>query len=103
MFKLFKKRQQSTDASGQLDEVSQTKRWLFKSVATAGVAATAIGGWIGVSSKSKQEIDPQAAYDQDVLPGDKILQGNGFEEISQEETEEMVQMFINDYEHKRQV
>lgn len=103
MFNILKKLKKTTPEDGQLGEVSQTKRWLFKGVATAGIAAATVGGWMGLQSKSKENIDYQAAYDQDVLPGDKILQQNGFEEISREETEEIVQMFVDDYKHKRQV
>lgn len=95
MFKIF-----NTKKS---DGPSQTRRWFFKGVATAGVALASIGGIAAALRQGKTEMDYQAAYDQDVIPGDKILQNNGFEEISQQEKEEMVQMFIDDYENKRQV
>ncbi len=102
MFNVLKKYRKPDQQTEQPDDISQTKRWLFKGAATAGVALAAFGGWIGLRSDKENKINYQAAYDQDVLPGDKILQQNGFEEISKEETETIVQMFIDDYEHKKQ-
>ncbi len=93
MFKLF--------TSNKKDEPSQARRWFFKGVAVAGVAAASTGGIAASLRNGKTEVDYQAAYDEDVLPGDKILQKNGFEEISQQEKDEMVQMFIDDYEDKK--
>ncbi len=102
MFSVFKKYDNSSLKTRRLDEVSQTKRLLFKGAATAGVAFAALGGWVGIRAKNKDKKNYQAAYDQDVLPGDKILKKNGFEEISKNETEAMVKMFIDDYKHKKQ-
>jgi len=95
MFKFFKSTNQ--------DEPSKSRRLFFKGAATAGVALASIGGMAAALRNGKTKIDYQAAYDKDVIPGDKILQQNGFEEIGQEEKEEMVQMFIDDYDKKRQV
>jgi len=95
MFNLFK--------SNNSNEPSQARRWFFKGVATAGVAVASIGGIAAAFRNGKTEMDYQDAYDQDVIPGDKILQKNGFEEISSQEKQEMVQMFIDDYEKKKQV
>ncbi len=96
MFKFFKSTNQ--------DEPSKNRRLFFKGAATAGVALASIGGMTAALRSSKtKKIDYQAAYDKDVIPGDTILQQNGFEEIGQEEKEEMVQMFIDDYDKKRQV
>ncbi len=83
-----------------LDEPSQTRRWFFKGVATAGVAIASIAALGAAFRDGKTDQDYQAAYDRDVIPGDKILQQNGFEEIGQQEKDEMVQMFIDDYENK---
>ena len=93
MLKLFKLR--------NLDESSQTRRWFFKGVATAGVAVASIAGLGAAIRGRKTDVDYQAAYDRDVVPGDKILQQNGFEEIDQQEKDEMVQMLIDDYENKK--
>ncbi len=93
MFKLF--------ASNKKDEPSRTRRWFFKGVATAGIAVASAGAFATSFRNGKSEVDYQAAYDKDVLPGDKVLQKNGFEEISQQEKEEMLQMFIDDYEDKK--
>ncbi len=93
MYKLF--------ASKKTREPSKTRRLFFKGVATAGVAVASAGAFASSLRNGKTEMDYQAAYDQDVLPGDKILQKNGFEEISQQEKEEMLQMFIDDYEDKK--
>ena len=93
MFKLFKFK--------NLDEPSQTRRWFFKGVATAGVAVASVAGLGAAIRGRKTDVDYQAAYDRDVVPGDKILQQNGFEEIDQQEKNEMVQMFIDDYENKK--
>ncbi len=94
MFKLFKSKNQ--------DEPSQGRRLFFKGAATAGVALASLGSMAAALRKGTTKIDYQAAYDKDVIPGDKILQENGFEEISTEEKDEIVQMFIDDYEKKRQ-
>lgn len=102
MFNAIKKRLHSYRQAGESGDVSQARRWLFKGGAAAGVAVATFGGWIGVKAGIKEEMDCQAAYDQDVVPGDKILQHNGFEEISRDETDAMVQMFINDHKHKKQ-
>ncbi|MCP4370478.1 MAG: hypothetical protein GY797_20555 [Deltaproteobacteria bacterium] len=93
MFKVFKAK--------NADGVSQPRRWFFKGVATAGVAIASIAGLGAAVRAGKAEMDYQAAYDKDVIPGDKILQQNGFEEIDQQEKDEMVQMFIDDYENKK--
>tara|TARA_Y100000310_G_scaffold237557_1_gene240838 strand:- start:153 stop:446 length:294 start_codon:yes stop_codon:yes gene_type:complete len=93
MLKLFK--------SKNLDEPLQARRWFFKGNATAGVAITSIAGLGAAIRRGKTDRDYQAAYDRDVVPGDKILQQNGFEEIDQQEKNEMVQMFIDDYENKK--
>ncbi len=85
------------------DGISQPRRWFFKGVATAGVALASVGGLVTAFRGDKQKMDYQAAYDQDVLPGDKIMQNNGFEEISQAEKEEMAQLFTSDYEHSNKV
>jgi hypothetical protein len=105
MFHFLKKYYKSNLSAEPIQEISQTKRLFFKGMATAGVAFAAVGSWKNgwVNSEKKSDKNLQAAYDQDVLPGDEILQNNGFEEISKQETEEMIQMFIDDYEHKRQV
>ena len=85
--------------------ISQSKRLLFKGMATAGMAVAVIASWKNTrkTSKTNDTTNLQAAYDQDVLPGDEVLTKNGFEEISKQETQEIVQMFIDDYEKKRQV
>ncbi|MCP4487204.1 MAG: hypothetical protein GY820_07790 [Gammaproteobacteria bacterium] len=93
MFKLF--------ASKKKSEPSRARRMFFKGMATAGVAVASAGAFASQLRNGKSEMDYQAAYDQDVIPGDKILQENGFEEISQQEKEEMLQMFIDDYEDKK--
>ncbi len=93
MLKLFK--------SKNLDEPSQTRRWFFKGVATAGIAVASIAALGAAFRGGKTEMDYQAAYDRDVVPGDKILQQNGFEEIDRQEKDEMVQMFIDDFEDKK--
>ncbi len=93
MFKIF--------ASKKTREPSQARRLFFKGVATAGVAVASVSAFAGSFRNGKAEVDYQAAYDKDVLPGDKILQKNGFEEISRQEKEEMLQMFIDDYEDKK--
>jgi len=95
MFKFFKSTNQ--------DEPSKSRRLFFKGAATAGVALASIGGMAAALRNGKTKIVYQVAYDKDVIPGDNILQQNGFEEIGQEEKEEMVQMFIDDYDKKRQV
>ena len=93
MLKLFK--------STNLDEPPQTRRWFFRGIATAGVAIASIAGLGAAIRGGKTDMDYQAAYDRDVVPGDKILQQNGFEEIDQQEKDEIVQMFVDDYEHKK--
>ena len=93
MLKLFKLR--------NLDESSQTRRWFFKGIAMTGVAIASIAGLGADIRGGKTDMDYQAAYDRDVVPGDKILQQNGFEEIDQQEKDEIVQMFVDDYEHKK--
>ncbi len=93
MFKLF--------ASKKNQEPSQARRLFFKGVATAGVAVASVGAFASQLRSGKAEMDYQAAYDRDVIPGDKILQDNGFEEIGQQEKEDMLQMFIDDYENKK--
>ncbi|HJL66225.1 MAG: hypothetical protein QF586_01415 [Arenicellales bacterium] len=82
-------------------EPSQARRLFFKGMATAGVAIASITGLGAAMRGGKTDRDYQAAYDRDVVPGDKILQQNGFEEIAQQEKDEMVQMFIDDYENKK--
>ncbi len=93
MFKVFKK--------NRADGISQPRRWFFKGVATAGIAIASVASLGAAIRDGKKEMDYQAAYDRDVVPGDKILRQNGFEEIGQQEKEEMVQMFIDDYENKK--
>ena len=93
MLKLFKSR--------NLDEPSQARRLFFKGMATAGVAIASIAGLGAAMRGGKTDRDYQAAYDRDVVPGDKILRQNGFEEIAQQEKDEMLQMFIDDYENKK--
>jgi hypothetical protein len=100
MFNVFKWFNKEKKDPNQLGKVSQTRRFFLKGAAMAGGALAAAGSIAGIRSKIKE--DYQAAYDRDVLPGDKILQNNGFEEVSKAETEAMVQMFIDDYKHKRQ-
>jgi len=73
MFKFFKSTKQ--------DQPSKSRRLFFKGAATAGVALASIGGMAAALRNGKTKIDYQAAYDKDVIPGDKILQQNGFEEI----------------------
>ncbi|MCP3687648.1 MAG: hypothetical protein GY784_04465 [Gammaproteobacteria bacterium] len=92
MFKFF--------ASKKKREPSQARRMFFKGVATAGVAVASATAFASQLRSDKTEMDYQAAYDRDVIPGDTILQKNGFEEISQQEKEDMLQMFIDDYENK---
>ncbi len=93
MFKVFKVRKS--------DEPSHARRWFFKGVATAGVVMASAASLGATLRGGKNKVDYQAAYDRDVIPGDKILQQNGFEEIDQQEKEEMVQMFIDDYKNKK--
>ncbi len=93
MFKLF--------ASKKKREPSQARRMFFKGVATVGVAVASAGALASQLRSGKTEMDYQAAYDRDVIPGDKILQDNGFEEISKQEKEDMLQMFIDDYDNKK--
>ncbi len=93
MLKLFK--------SKNPDEPSQARRWFFKGVATAGVAVASVAALGAAVRGGKTEVDYQAAYDRDVIPGDKILQQNGFEEIDRQEKDDMVQMFIDDYQDKK--
>jgi len=89
--------------SKKLNTISQTRRLFFKGVATAGIAVASAGAFAATLRSGKMEMDYQAAYDRDVIPGDKILQKNGFEEISQQEKDDMLQMFIDDYDKKSQV
>ena len=100
MFNILNKFRKKKENIDQLGEVSQTRRLFFKGVAVAGGALAAVGSIVGIRHKAK--MDYQAAYDQDVLPGDKILQKNGFEEISKDEKDAMLSMFIDDYKYKKQ-
>lgn len=103
MFDLIKLKFLSKAHSKTSNKPSQARRWFFKGVATASIAVASIGGIATAFRQGKAEMDYQAAYDKDVIPGDKILQQNGFEEIGQQEKQEMVKMFIDDYEKKSQV
>ncbi|MBT4836746.1 MAG: hypothetical protein HON94_05310 [Methylococcales bacterium] len=100
MFKSFFKRFQGQKKKQK--DGTDSRRWFLKGTAVFGTAAIAAISLARSVNLKRGPADLQQAYEDDVLPGDRILKERGFEEVSKEETDAMVQMFVNDYDKKRQ-
>jgi hypothetical protein len=96
-FKNLFRRKTTTDSEEFSD--SPARRWFLKGSVIGMGAISAVAGLTGLA-KSKN-IDLKRVYREEVLPGDKILVKNGFEEVSKEETDEIIQQFVNDYKYKK--
>lgn len=95
MFSFIKKK-----LTASKDTLALTRRWFLKGAVIGGGSIAAVASLVGLT-KTVYAKNNQEAYDRDVIPGDKILQDNGFEEVSKQETDAMIQMFVNDYPKKK--
>lgn len=83
------------------DSKTASRRGFFKKLAFGGVALTAAGGAVKYADSMMPSVDPQAAYQKDVDPGDEVIAQREHVLMSQEEKESMVQMFIDNYENNK--
>ncbi len=78
-----------------------SRRGFFKKLALGGAALTTAGATVKFADSMMPDVDLQAAYKNDVEPGDAILAQREYVLMSKEEKESMVQMFIDDYEKNK--
>lgn len=97
-----KQKQVNADVAAQADGELASRRGFFKKLMIGGATVTAAGGVVKVAdSVITSEFDAQQAYLDDVTPGDKIIAEREHVLMSREEKQDMLKMFLGDYQKSR--
>ncbi len=97
-----KKKQDSAAVANQADDTASSRRGFFKKLMIGGATVTAAGGVVKVAdSVLASELDAQKAYMADVTPGDKIIAEREHVLMTREEKQDMVKMFLTNYQKSR--
>jgi secreted PhoX family phosphatase len=103
-FSFFKNKLSRQQKSSAVEDVPAARRWFLKGIALSGSAVVAATGTAAAWAKLRpaEPVNYQEAYLKDVLPGQKILEEEGFAEIPREEIDDLVQTLVDGYDFNKQ-
>jgi hypothetical protein len=97
-----KKKQVGAAVAAQADGEVSSRRGFFKKLMVGGATVTVAGGVVKVADSAiTSEFDAQKAYLDDVTPGDKIIAEREHVLMSREEKQDMLKMFLGNYQKSR--